>query len=105
MAVGSVSDRPPLVPPTRIEATVSTDASPWSQTTLFPPDVVEIRLRVGVVRSSDHLQWQLEAWSATDDTLLSMEATPHRSMAEASTEIVTMYEQLGTLLYNLCGPF
>jgi hypothetical protein len=72
---------------------------------LFPPDVVAVTLRVGVIRSQDHLQWLLEARNATDDVLLAMESTPHRALAQTPQELVLMYEQLGTMLYNLTGPF
>lgn len=77
----------------------------WSQPGLFPPDVVEITLRVGVVRSQDHLQWQLEASNATDGTLMRLESCPHRVMAQAADALAQMGRQLALALDEVCGPF
>lgn len=72
---------------------------------LFPPDVITVSLEVGLVRSSDHVQWQLSAHSATDGVLLALEATPHRSMAQLASELPRMIDQLRAMLYDVSGPF
>lgn len=72
---------------------------------LFPPDVVEITLRVGVVRASDHLQWQLEIRNATDGELLHMQSTPHRPLADAGPQFVAMMHSLGHRLDEITSPF
>lgn len=51
------------------------------QPAIVPPDVVELVLRVGAVRSRDMIQYQLEAYSATDGVLLGMESFPGRRLS------------------------
>lgn len=72
---------------------------------LFPPDVVEITLRVGVVRASEHLQWQLEVRNATDGELLHMQSSPHRHLSRTPAEVLGMMALLRKHLDELAGPF
>jgi len=63
------------------------DQTDHVQQTLLPPDVVELTLRVALVNSSDHVQWQLEARCPTDDTLIAMESSPHAPLGALDTTL------------------
>lgn len=56
--------------------------------TLFPPEAVEITLRVGLVGSQDHAQVMYTIHSATDSVLLEMWSNPHLSISQAGLEAV-----------------
>lgn len=53
----------------------SSDAvKPIVQLPLFPPDATELTFRIGVADQGNHIQMQIEVWSATDGTLVGMES-------------------------------
>lgn len=54
------------------------------------PDVVEITLRVGIVTSSSHGQWQLEVRSPVTGELLSMVSRPHFDVDNLGPEAARM---------------
>ena len=43
---------------------------------MIPPPVLEVRLRVGVIPSEDHLRWQCEAMDPHTRELLAMHSHP-----------------------------
>lgn len=57
------------------------------QGTLLPPEAVTATLRVGIVGAGDHLQVLLEVRSATDGTLLAMEALSHAPISQLSARV------------------
>lgn len=54
------------------------------------PDIVEITLRVGVVVSADHFQWQIEARNPVTGELLEMRSAPHRPLVAIGPEAARM---------------
>jgi hypothetical protein len=72
---------------------------------LYPPDVVELTLRVGVVAESDHVQIQWSLINATDGVLLGHEALPHRGMTQLPHELNSMMLRAVKALYEVCPPF
>lgn len=71
------------------------------QATLIPPEAVEITLRVGLVGSDDHGQWQLEVRNATDGVLLSMIANPHFNTQLGDRE----FTKVATKLIAACNEY
>lgn len=76
----------------------------WEQTILYPPSVVEARLRVGVIASEDHLRWQLEVMDPQDRELLAMEAHPACRLSDLEQELPKMGHRLWTLLGSITNP-
>lgn len=54
------------------------------------PDIIEITLRVGVVVSADHFQWQIEARNPVTGELLEMRSAPHRPLVAIGPEAARM---------------
>ncbi len=52
------------------------EVNQWDQLSLFGEDAYEIRLKIGLVPSSDHAQWQLEVWNRNTEELVSMVSRP-----------------------------
>lgn len=68
-----------------------------AQTLIFPPPVVEARLRVGLIPGEDHLRWQWEFLDPQQSELLAMRSVPHRRASEVGwwpTQIGRDYEEL-----------
>ena len=77
----------------------------WVQLALVPPPAVELRVLLGAVGGSDHLQAQLEAYSASDGVLIAMDAWPHCSIARRAELFAWMAQRLDTYLLELLSPF
>lgn len=54
----------------------------WFQQSLVEARVYEVRLRVGMVPATDHLQWQVEAFDAETRVLIASTSLAHASLAE-----------------------
>lgn len=52
----------------------------WYQQVLTPPDVIECRIRVGIVPSQDHVQYLVELYEPTTGVLIAQWSAPHGSM-------------------------
>lgn len=76
-----------------------------AQTTIGTPEVVEITIKVGVVQSSNHGQWQYEAHDASGRVLLEMGSKHHFHLGDHDEEATTIGELVKDLLYSYCGPF
>jgi len=77
----------------------------WQQLGLFGPDVVQLTLRVGIVPSSDHCQFQVEAATAGGRDLIAMVSMPHRSLADAADGLSEAVAELAQLVHEYTGPF
>jgi len=62
----------------------------WEQQQIVPSDVMELRLRVGVMHSAGHYQVQMEALDPSSKILIAMESSPHISL-ERVEPVVAMY--------------
>lgn len=77
----------------------------WQQLNMFGQEVVEIRLTVGVVASSDHCQFQVEAWRLPEGQLIAMVSIPHRNLEYARVGLSEAIERLRELVHEYTGPF
>lgn len=59
----------------------------WTQTTLYPPEVVSATLRVAWIAETGHLQWQIEVSDPLTSELLAMQSVPHRQADSAQHAI------------------
>lgn len=72
----------------------------WTQTLLYPPTVLEVRLRLGFIPQDGHARWQLEALDPQGNELLAMRSCPHFNLSDLHDEMATV----GTALYDLLEP-
>ncbi len=80
----------------------------FEQTTLDVgevPPAIEITLRVGVVASENHLQWQVEVKDASGDELLAMSSKHHAHAGDWQDELVSIAERLREHLGDFIDPF
>jgi len=75
------------------------------QLTLSPPPVVEVVMKIGIMRADEHAQLQLEAHDVTDNRLLSMVSRPHVHLRDLPDAVREMGKEITTLLQEFAGPF
>lgn len=76
----------------------------YAQTCLVPPDVLEIRLRLGFIRADHHARWQLEVIDPGSRELLAMHSCPHFSPALLEEELSGVGARLGMLIESFLDP-
>ena len=65
----------------------------------FPaPTVLEITLKMGVIVSEDHGQWQVEVRDALTGTLLALHSKPHFDLSMLSPETARAMLQLRDMI-------
>lgn len=78
---------------------MSTD---WYQQSLTPPEVVELRIRVGVILETDHAQALAEVYDPLSNVLVAQWSMPHmpasRWMDALALAVEKGTEQLGEAL-------
>ena len=77
----------------------------WTQLSFFPQDVLELIWRVGVVRSEEHVQVQLEVHDRGSGELLSMRSWPAMDARRADDLLALVDHYLVDEMRKLCGPF
>lgn len=76
------------------------DLTSWAQTLLLPPDVLEIRLRLGFILPDHHGRWLLEALDPTRSELLAMASQPHFAVHD----LADVMQDVGVRLHDMLGP-
>lgn len=77
----------------------------WYQMQLVPPEVVEFRLRLGVVESADHVQWMVEAFEPTSGAQIAMRSGPHASYTRLHEALAVALTEFRVLVQEHCHPF
>lgn len=77
----------------------------WTQPGLFPQEILEVICRVGVVRSSEHAQLQLEVHDRGSGELVAMRSWPSIDARKPETLLALIDEFLPTLIRDACSPF
>lgn len=72
---------------------------------LFPLDVIEIRLQIGVVVSQTHAQWQLQVMDPVTRERLALTARPSEAITSPSRLIEEATAGLVELLEEIMEPF
>lgn len=75
------------------------------QLTLTDDAVFEVILRVGIIPSSDHAQFQFEVIDSLTGQPLEIRARHHVSCSEVPTELSDWVQLLREKLWELTGPF
>lgn len=76
----------------------------WTQTLLMPPDVLEVRLRLGFIAAEGHGRWQIEVIDPQGSELLAMHSKPHFPLEELFDEMSAIGNRLALLLEGLVNP-
>ena len=76
----------------------------WTQTLLMPPDVLELRLRLGFILPDHHGRWMIEALDPQGSELLAMRSCPHFSIHDLPDEMQTIGLALHDLMEPLMNP-
>jgi hypothetical protein len=53
----------------------------WYQQSLTPPDVLEVRIRLGVIPATDHVQVQVDLYDPMTSILVGQWSKPHGALA------------------------
>lgn len=77
----------------------------WTQTSLFPPEVLEIRLLVGVCDRGNHVQIQVEQHDPSSGALVSMWSRPHVNPDKAMYALEESLEMVRQALAAAVHPF
>lgn len=80
------------------------EGSTWSQTLLVPPDVLEVRLRLGFIPREHHARWQIEVLDPQGGELLAMHSRPHFALSTLEEELRGVGARLGVLLDSYLDP-
>lgn len=81
------------------------EPSAWYQQSLTPPDVVEVRARVGIIAESDHLQALVEVFDPITGVLMSTWSSPHASIHSLPSFLDKVVEELRERVENAVEPF
>lgn len=78
----------------------------WShhQTVLVPPEILEIRLRLGFIPGDHHGRWQLEVLDPGSNELLALYSRPHFGLSQTDDALREVGERLGALLQDYLDP-
>lgn len=75
-----------------------------AQVVLWPPRVLEARLRIGWVPEEDHLRWQVEIVDPSTQELLALHAAPSRRISEVGYVPTEPVRRLERLLPPILNP-
>lgn len=74
------------------------------QTVLCPPEVLEIRVRLGLIPADHHARWQIEVIDPSTKELLAMYSRPHFTIHTMDEEMAGVGARLGALLQDYLDP-
>lgn len=66
----------------------------WAQLSFVQPEVVEARLRVGIVAGVDHAQIQFEMDDPSTKVLLALESKPHCRIGQLEAQLDMYYARM-----------
>lgn len=76
----------------------------WQQTLIAPPDVIEVRFRLGLIPHDQHGRWQIEVLDPQGNELLALHSMPHFDLRNLEEEMAEVGARLGVLLDGVANP-
>lgn len=76
----------------------------WRQSTMYPPEIVTVRLDLGWYRPEDVGMFAGEAWVSTTHELLALEVHPSRRYNNIHEFLTCAQEWQKSLLHDLLNP-
>jgi hypothetical protein len=80
-------------------------ASDWYQQTLTPPDVIECRIRVGVVPTQDHCQVQVDLFDPISGAQVGQWSRPHGPLSTWQSMVDEAVQKAHQFLGDSIEPF
>jgi hypothetical protein len=77
----------------------------WYQQSLMPPEVWEFTLRLGVIPSTDHVQWLVEAKDPISGILIAQVSGPHATYTRLPEALGHATAKLEELVATELAPF
>lgn len=77
----------------------------WFQQVLLAEEVLEVRVRIGLIPSRDHVQWLIEVVDPTVERLIDAKSVPHRDLERYRDWRVELFDMLNEQLDDLIEPF
>jgi len=74
------------------------------QTVLVPPEILEVRLRLGFIPGDHHGRWQLEVVDPGSNELLAMYSCPHFALSTIDQTLSGVGNRLAVLLEDYLNP-
>lgn len=76
----------------------------WTQVLMLPPDVIELRLRLGFIPADNHGRWQIEVLDPQSNELLALHSQPHFALHDLERVLGEVGARLGVLLDGIANP-
>jgi len=76
----------------------------YQQTVLAPPDVLEVRIRLGFIRGDHHGRWLVEVIDPSGGELLAMYSRPHFALSQVDESLADLGRRVGVLLADYLDP-
>lgn len=76
----------------------------WAQTLLVPPDLLEVRLRLGFIIPDKHMRWQIEVTDPSTKELLALHSVPHRPLEDLEDTFAIVGARLWQIVEPLANP-
>jgi hypothetical protein len=77
----------------------------WYQEALVPPEVVEVRIRLGVIPTTDHAQVLVEVLNPVTGVLIAQWSAPHQRLREWPSLLELATHKADELLGAAVEPF
>jgi len=77
----------------------------WEQTSLFPSEVVEMTLKVGMIPGNDHCQVEVETVDRHDGAVLALWSIHHAKMVNLHRVVALAVEEVNRSVNAYSGPF
>ena len=77
----------------------------WYQQVLTPPDVIELRIRVGVVPETDHAQCMVEMFDPVTKVQMASASIPHEAVSNVPHLLAWATQRAQEWLDETIEPF
>lgn len=77
----------------------------WFEQVLFASEVVEINVRIGLIRDRQHGQWLVEVKDPTDGRLIDMQSCPHFDLARWGEVMAEVASEIRQAVGDQIQPF
>ena len=71
---------------------------------LVPPDVIEVRVRLGLIPHDRHGRWQIEVIDPQGNELLALHSCPHFDLVDVEGALAEVGTRIGVLLDSVLDP-
>lgn len=77
----------------------------WYQQSLTPPEVVEVRARIGIIPSTDHVQAMVEVVDPMSGVLIGQWSHPHAPLRQMGAVVEWVAAKMRDAAHDSVDPF